>query len=58
MWWRNQKENWNGQGCFSELAENCENSKLSLDIRKQILDCYVKPILTYGSFKVGQYPHR
>ena len=34
---------------FSEVAENCENSKLSLDIRKKILDCSEKPILTYVS---------
>ena len=31
------------------LQKIVKNSKLSLDIRKQILDCYVKPILIYGS---------
>ena len=32
-----------------EVAENCKNSKLLLDIRKWILDSYVKPILIHGS---------
>ena len=32
-----------------DVAENCKkSSKLSLDIRKWILDCCVKPILTYS----------
>ena len=37
------------EDAFQKLQKVVENSKLSLDIRKQILDCYVKPILTYGS---------
>ena len=31
---------------FQKLQTIVKNSKLSLDIRKWILDCYVKPILT------------
>ena len=34
---------------FQKLQKIVKNSKLSLDIRKQILDCYIKPILTYGT---------
>ena len=34
---------------FQKLQKIVKNSKLSLDIRKWTLDCYVKPILTYGS---------
>ena len=34
---------------FSEVTENCEKNMVSLDIRKWILDCYVKPILICGS---------
>ena len=34
---------------FQKLQKIVKNSKLSLDIRKWILDCYVKPILTYSS---------
>ena len=37
------------KNAFQKLQKIVKNSKLSLDIRKQILDCYVKPILTYGS---------
>ena len=34
---------------FQKLQKMLKNSKLSLDLRKQILHCYVKPILTYDS---------
>ena len=34
---------------FQKLQKIEKNSKLSLDIRKWILDCYVKPNLTYTS---------
>ena len=34
---------------FQKLQKIVKNSKLPLDIRKWILDCYVKPILTYDS---------
>ena len=34
---------------FQKLQKIVKNSKLSLDTRKQILYCYVKPILTYDS---------
>ena len=34
---------------FQKLQKNVKNSKLSLDIRNQTLDCYVKTILRYGS---------
>ena len=34
---------------LQKLQKIVKNSKLSLDIRKQTLDSYVKPIQTYGS---------
>ena len=34
---------------FQKLQKIVKNTKLSLDIRKWILDCYVKLILAYGS---------
>ena len=44
-----KKRIWMTKDAFQKLQKIVENSKLSLDIRKWILDCYVKPILTYGS---------
>ena len=34
---------------FQKLQKVVQNHKLSLDIRKQVLHCHVKPILIYGS---------
>ena len=34
---------------FQKLQKIVKNSKLSLDIRIQISDCYVEPILTHSS---------
>ena len=34
---------------FQKLQKIVKNSKLSLDIIKWLLDCYIEPILTYGS---------
>ena len=34
---------------FQKFQKIVKNSKLPLDIRKWIIDCYVKPTLTYSS---------
>ena len=34
---------------FKKLQKIVKNNNLSLDISKQMLDCYVKPILTYSN---------
>ena len=37
---------------FQKLQKIVKNRELSLDMRKWILDCYVKPILAYGSVRL------
>ena len=37
------------EDAFQKMQKIVKNSKLSSDTRKQILDCYVKLVLTYGS---------
>ena len=49
MWWRNQEENWNGWGCFSEVAENCEKQQAIIRHKKTDIRLTCKPILTYSS---------
>ena len=49
MRYGNQKAHRYGKNTFMKLGKILRNGKISMHTKKRVLNCYVEPVLLYGS---------